>query len=247
MGVTRTWVLTYSPAFYLARRLAALGSCSRLGARGAHRSRFFVTITPGLAAELDLLTQALDLPGADMTQTLTRLAADAQAAVGSYLGMSVMIIANRSQFDLTVLKEGTRPEHVLTSLLMPLSPAPLYGTTVTTSVAVILYAAMPGAFIDLAADLAWITGRAMSDFRLDEHRTLPASHTNPTHLGAISTINQAVGVLIGRGSVPEQAERDLYARAATAGIDPLGAAILTLAALKPPEPEPERPGCDLIC
>lgn len=54
----------------------------------------------------------------------------------------------------------------------------------------------------------------------------------------MSVINQALGVLIGRGSSPIQAERDLYARAASAGIEPLAAATLILAALRPPEPKP---------
>lgn len=38
---------------------------------------------------------------------------------------------------------------------------------------VILYAAKPGAFIDLAADLAWLTGRSLTDFVLDRHLILP--------------------------------------------------------------------------
>jgi hypothetical protein len=194
-----------------------------------------VTIPAGLTAELDLLTQALDLPGTDMAETLNRLVADAQAAVDSYLGLSVMIVANRSEFDLTVLNEGSRPEHIRTSLLVPLSTVAAH--RIPASVALILYAAAPGAFIDLAADLSWITGRPLSEFRLDEHRTLPASYTNPAPLTALSHINQALGVLIGRGAVPEQAERDLYARAATAGIDVSAAATLILAGLTPPEPE----------
>lgn len=199
-----------------------------------------MTISLGLAAELDLLTRALDLPGTDVAETLIRLAADAKTAVDSYLGLSVMITANRSQFDLTVLDEGTQPEHVRTSLLVPLSGIPDV-TTASASVALILYAATPGAFIDLAADLSWITGRTLADFRLDEQRTLISSYTNSSHLGATSDINQVLGVLIGRGSTPEQAERDLHERAAAAGIDLLGAATLILAALTPPDAEPERP------
>jgi hypothetical protein len=197
-----------------------------------------VTIPAGLAAELGLLTQALDLPGTDVAETVTRLAADAQTAVDSYLGLSVMIIANRSQFDLTVLAEGTEPEHIRTSLFVPLTTADAAeASSPPASVALILYAAAPGAFIDLAADLSWITGRTLADFPSDGHRTLPSNYTDPTPLTAMSHINQALGVLIGYGSIPEQAESDLYARAAAAGIDVVGAATLILAALKSPEPE----------
>lgn len=195
-------------------------------------------ITPGLAAELDLLTQALDLPGTDVAETVMRLAADARTAVASYLGLSVAITAIQSQFDLTVLDDRAGPDDIHTSLLVPLSTSPGAGRTGLASVALILYAATPGAFIDLAADLSWITGRTLEEFRLDEHRTLPSSHTEPTSLRAMSAINQALGVLIGHGLSPEQAERDLYARAVSAGIEPYGAAMLILAALMPPKPDP---------
>lgn len=195
-------------------------------------------ITPGLAAELDLLTQALDLPGTDLAETVMRLAADARTAVASYLGLSVAITANRAQFDLTALDERTGADDIRASVLIPLSTAPGAARTGPASVALILYAATPGAFIDLAADLSWITGRTLTEFSLDAHLTLPSGHTEPTPLADTSAINQALGVLIGRGSVPEQAERDLYARAVSAGIEPLGVATLILAALSPPQPEP---------
>ncbi len=172
-----------------------------------------MTVPAGLAAELRLLTQALDLSGADVADTLTRLAADAQCTVASYLGLSVAITANHSKLDFTVLSDGTRPEAIRTSLLIPLTTATASARRSSTSVALILLAAASsGAFTDLSADLSWITGRAPADFRLDEHLALPASYTDPTAIAAMSNINQALGVLIGRGSTPEQAERDLYTR-----------------------------------
>ena len=194
-----------------------------------------MTMPEGLAAELALLTQALDLPGTDVAETVSRLVADAQSAVSSYLGLSVAISANHSDFDLTILKDGTQPKDIRSSLLVPLSTAAAdVGTT--ASVALILYAATPGAFLDLAADLSWITARTLREFPLDAHCTLPDSVISPTPLSAMSSINQALGVLIGRGSTPEQAKRDLHKRAATAGIDLLGAATLILAALSSPNP-----------
>lgn len=197
-------------------------------------------ITAALAAELALLTQALDVPGTDVAESMTRLAAAAQRAVDSYLGLCVAITAKSEQLDLTVLDEGVDAASVRTSLLVPLPPATIDGITTTASVALILYAATPGAFVDLAADLAWLTGREPAEFRLDEHRSPPHSAANPA-LAALSHINQALGVLIGRGSTPEQAQRDLHARAANAGTDILQAAKSILAALKPPKPESDGP------
>ncbi|WP_017935330.1 lysylphosphatidylglycerol synthase transmembrane domain-containing protein [Nocardioides sp. Iso805N] len=198
-------------------------------------------ISPALSAELALLTQALDLPGVDVAETLTRLAADSRTAAGSYLGLSVAITADRTAFAFTVLDDGVRADHIRSSLLVPLTVAPdengaVDATTSPASLTLIFYAATPGAFIDLAADLAWLTGLALSDVRLDEHRTLPPSHTPSKHLRAMATINQALGVLIGQGATPDQAERDLAARAAEAGIDLPAVATLVLAALQPTGP-----------
>lgn len=198
-----------------------------------------MTIPSGLAAELDLLTQALDLPDTDIAQALTLLCTAAQAAVDSYLGLSVVINVDRSGFDLTVLEDGAQREHVRTSLLAPLSPADSDTTTAPAAIALILYAATPGAFRGLAADLSWITGRSWTDYRLDEHLTVPADDSSPAPLAAASAINQALGVLIGRGSTPEQAELDLHARAVAGDIDPAVVAIEILAALRPSLPESE--------
>jgi hypothetical protein len=52
----------------------------------------------------------------------------------------------------------------------------------------------------------------------------------------MSSINQALGVLIGRGATPERAERDLHMRAATAGIELAAAATILLTARTPPNP-----------
>lgn len=195
-------------------------------------------ITPGLAAELKLLTQALDLPGTDIAETVMRLAADAHAAVASYVGLSVAITTKHAAFELTFLDELTEPGDIQTSLLVPLAFAAEAENSERASVALVLYAANPGGFIDLAADLTWSTGQPVEEFALDEHLTLPSNDADLSPLTALSTINQALGVLIGRGSIPEQAERDLDARAASAGIEPMAVATLILASLTSPEPDP---------
>ncbi|MEO9200023.1 MAG: hypothetical protein ABI206_14840 [Antricoccus sp.] len=59
-------------------------------------------ITPGLATELDLLTEALDLSGTDVAETMLRLAADAHTAVASYLGLSVRPVRRHHHHAVTV-------------------------------------------------------------------------------------------------------------------------------------------------
>ncbi len=132
-------------------------------------------IPPDLAAELALLTKAIDLRDADVAETLTRLVATTQNAVESYLGLSVAITIDQTTHGFTVLNDGVQPEQIRSSLLVPLPAKP-------ASVALILYAATPGAFIDLAADLACITGRELDELRLDEHRTFSAGGAAPTQL-----------------------------------------------------------------
>jgi hypothetical protein len=82
---------------------------------------------------------------------------------------------------------------------------------------VILYASVPGAFVDLAADLGWLTGRDHSSHFLDRHLTRPADGTASV-VRVSSAINQAVGVLIGTGRTPEDAHHYLVARAVAGGV-----------------------------
>jgi len=106
------------------------------------------------------------------------------------------------------------------SLLVPdlrLSPslgpgeAPLTADRVT----LVLYAGRAGAFVDLAADLALLTGTDLGDVVLDRHLT-PPPNGGPV-LERESIINQAIGVLIGRGRTPQQAWAHLDTRATLDG------------------------------
>ena len=104
------------------------------------------------------------------------------------------------------------------------------------SVALIFYARTPGTFVDLAADLAWLTGRPPSDFALDQHLSVPAGSDAGTSLRAASVINQAIGVLIGRGYTPRQAHSKLDTQADRAGTDRYTAAQFILDTLTAEDP-----------
>jgi hypothetical protein len=184
-------------------------------------------INAALAAELEILTAALDEPGADIAHSLRELALTAASAIASYLGLSVLV-ASDPPLAFSAMADGVAADDVRTSLHVVL---PGVGDGLT--VAVNLYAGTPGAFVDLAADLAWLTTRPLSDFVLDEHLTVPG----PSHTGlrAGSIINQAIGVLIDRGHTPEQAIWQLDTQADRAGTDRHGAAQLVLATLTAPD------------
>jgi hypothetical protein len=173
-------------------------------------------IGAALAADLDILTAALDAPGADVLHTLHQLGVDAQAAVPTYLGLRVTVDGSDLPFTFTTLEDGAADD-VRTSLRLML---PGVGDRRTSpTVALVLYAGTPGTFVDLTADLAWLTGRPPNDFVLDQHLSGPARPDTGTYLRTASVINQAIGVLIGRGYTPERAHRELDTQADCAGTD----------------------------
>jgi hypothetical protein len=179
-------------------------------------------IGAALAADLGILTAALDEPGADLLHSLHQLGVDAQAAVPTYLGLSVTFDGSDPPFTFTTLEDGTAGD-VRTSLWLTL-PGVGVGVGVgdgraSPSVALILYAGTPGTFVDLTADLAWLTGRPPSDFALDQHLSGPARPDTGTYLRTASVINQAIGVLIGRGYTPERAHRELDTQADSASTE----------------------------
>lgn len=198
-------------------------------------------LTVELSVDLALLTQALDHPETDIVTTLHLLAAEARRAVPSYLGMS-LTTAGEAPFSFNALEEDPRPEDVRNSLLVPLGPGGPYDAAAAGST-LVLYAAQPGALVDLAADLSWLTGIALAKYSLDQHLSTIARTPDEGTVHATSTINQAIGVLIGRGYPPEQAHDKLASQAADVGTDRYTAAIHILRAL-PTEPDapPYRDG-----
>ena len=190
-------------------------------------------IGAALAADLGILTVALDEPGADVLHSLHQLGVDAQAAVPTYLGLSVTVDGSDPPFTFTTVEDGAADD-VRTSLRLTL---PGVGDVrASPSVALILYAGTPGTFVDLTADLAWVTGRPPGDFALDQHLSVPAGSDAGTYLRAASVINQAIGVLIGRGYTPGQAHRELDTHADGAGTDRHTAAQFILDTLTAADP-----------
>jgi hypothetical protein len=190
-------------------------------------------IGAALAADLGILTAVLDEPGADVLHSLHQLGVDAQAAVPTYLGLSITVDSSDPPFTFTILEDGTADD-IRTSLRLTL-PGVGDGRA-SPSVALTLYAGTPGTFVDLTADLAWLTGRPPSDFALDQHLSVPAGSDAGTHLRAASVINQAIGVLIGRGYNPGQAHRELDTQADSAGTDRHTAAQFILDTLTAEDP-----------
>jgi hypothetical protein len=165
-----------------------------------------------------------------LTDSLTALAVDAQTAVSSYLGLRLTLFLDGWPVTLTAFGDidGACP---VTSLRLALSSM---GRGFDPGSRVVLYAKTPGAFVDLAADVAYLqrvrgledAGNA-ADGSGDGHQPAVALDADLppdsvisglSGLGEYKIINQAVGVLIERGHSPEHARAVLRRAAAEDGL-----------------------------
>jgi hypothetical protein len=199
-----------------------------------------VAINAGLTAELAILSQALDDSEDSIARSVLRLAAEISAAVQSYLGLTVTIMPSASQISFTMLQDGGQPAGVRSSVRIALPSADPGEGDVGPAIALTFYAATPGAFVDLAADLAWLNRGNPTQITLDQHLTVAAGVPTATP-SAVSLINQAIGMLIGRGHSPEQARQRLSRPSASGVVDHLDAAVAVLADLGPHR-EPDLSG-----
>ena len=168
------------------------------------RRRTRVEISAAVAADLALLTQTVDEPGIDLEDTLDAFTGDVKRAVASYTGMTMTITLDGHDVSFTVHDDPTvRPA---ASLLIPLAAI----TTGDAASALVLYAATPGAFLDLAADLSFALGIELAALVLDGHLEMQSDPAGVTGLDDHCAINQAIGVLIGRGHTPVSARNELH-------------------------------------
>lgn len=164
-------------------------------------------ITAAMAADLAILTQALDARGVNVADSLRQLAADAAAAIPAYLGLSVIVSDSDPPITFTLVADGPATVDVCASLRMMLS-----GGRNRPPVALILHSGAPGAFVELAADLALLATQSLTDLIFDQDLTV-ADSASANQLQAATDINQAIGVLIGRGYTPQLARQHLDAKA----------------------------------
>jgi hypothetical protein len=76
-------------------------------------------IGAALAADLGILTAALDEPGADVLHSLHQLGVEAQAAVPTYLGLSITVDGSDPPFTFSTLEDGGADD-IRTSLRLTL-------------------------------------------------------------------------------------------------------------------------------
>jgi hypothetical protein len=156
-------------------------------------------VPAALHADLAALSDALE-GGTDLEALLEGLVDHARAAVESFLGMTVTVVAQGQKISFTVRDERDGRE-IVASLRIPLGADA--GSAVGS--ALTLYAAVPGAFVDLAADMSYALSVPLEDLHLDAQLTAADGYAGIEGMATHSAINQAVGVLINDGHTPESA------------------------------------------
>ncbi len=196
-------------------------------------------LTAALASRLADLTAALDDPTVDLESTVRTLGRSARSTVDSFLGVTLTVVVDGYPFTITALDAASEATAIGTSLRVPvpgrggepeLTPVAPAGTGELGSV-VVFYAGAPGAFVDLAADITHAQRLPLDAVVLDADLQSPAPGLG---LDELSTIHQAVGVLIARGHTPEAARVELERRAISGGVDVRTAAVVVVASTEPP-------------
>lgn len=108
-------------------------------------------VSTALIASIREFLSDLDLYEDYLTGPLRTLARNAKLAVRSFLGFQLLISIDGQPIRLSGFEAGLAHERIATSLRLPLSAL----GTADPNDAITFYAATPGAFVDLAADLSY--------------------------------------------------------------------------------------------
>lgn len=170
----------------------------------------------------DLEDLAIDLAESSYSQTTIEMVQrNLKRSVGSALGASVAVPAaeGREGASLNLIGKTVQPGEVASTLSVPLRHfrSGLDGD-------ITFYASAPHAFSRLASDLAEALGLFPS--ALDQRPQRPVEPLHPAVRGLqdLAVINEAVGILVGRGLRLDRARAEMRRRADLAGTGLLAAA-----------------------
>lgn len=180
-------------------------------------------------ADLRSLTDALDQLGIDLEGLLRALLEDIRLAVPSYLGLTITSIIDGYPVTLTALDTDTDTDTISASVMLPLTAL----DSAEVGSTIVFYARNAGAFVDFAADVCYALGIEAAQVVLDDHlsapvdtfrATAPGGHAHLSGLHRVSQHNQAIGILLAEGFLPEHAAAELHRRAQRDGISTSAAA-----------------------
>ena len=196
-----------------------------------------------LLRDLLHLSSSVELDEDELGARMAALVTALRTAVPSYRGMYLTVVEDDEPVGLSAF-DSTEDGAITTSLRLPfaaLAPGFHVGSRV------VFYAASPGAFVDLAADIGHALHAPIifdglrprltespeddgqhGDGLRDGHESIVLDADLPpatlvsrlTGLDDMSTINRAIGMLIDQGHHPDEARATLHRHAVTAGVEP---------------------------
>lgn len=148
---------------------------------------------------------------ADLRRSMSTLVVSVKRAAPSYSGLAITVVIDDQPVTLTSMEPFTDVSAIVTSLRLSLG----WLTSVSSASQITFYAATPGTFVDLAADLNFVIGAV--SLRLDQD--LPARFgSDLTGVNELSAINMAIGILVGHNHTLDSAQRELQRMADAAAI-----------------------------
>ena len=188
------------------------------------------------------LSSSVELDEDGLGARLAALVTALRAAVQSYRGMYLTLVEGDESVGLSAF-DSTEDGAITTSLRLPFAAL---GPGFHVGSRVVFYAASPGAFVDLAADIGHALHAPIifdglrprltespegdgqhGDGHRDEQESIVLDADLPpatlvsrlTGLDDVSTINRAIGMLIDQGHNPDEAHATLHRHAVTAGVE----------------------------
>ena len=170
---------------------------------------------PGvLSTDLSEFLNGLDPAGPEVLQAMSLLRRDLTLAVPSFQALRLAFQLEGVPIALTVA-DGVRP--IVTTMRLPL----WWLSTEQDASSITFYAAVRGAFVDLAADLTHSLGLDANAVILDglapEVMAVTLS-SGLTGLAGFTAVNRAIGMLMAGGFDIDDARAELAARAARTGL-----------------------------
>ncbi|HSU37011.1 MAG TPA: hypothetical protein VLJ88_15230 [Propionibacteriaceae bacterium] len=165
---------------------------------------FTANISLALADDIRELFENLDESSTDACSSLASLRRDFKLIVRSSLGFTLRLGGNQP-VTLTSIDHFVSSSDIATSLWFPLSwmGPDQFGSSI------VFYAGVPGALVDLSADLAFALSLPLDCLRLDQDLSPDLLESGIVGLEEASTISRAIGALIGRGHTSETAQAEL--------------------------------------
>jgi hypothetical protein len=166
------------------------------------------TISHALADDIRELFENLEESSADACSSLASLRRDLKLIIRSSLGFTLRLDGSQP-VTLTSVDYFVSASDIATSLRFPLSwmgPEELASS-------IVFYAGVPGALVDLAADLTYELSLPPDSLRLDEDLTPELLESGLVGMVEASTVNHAIGALMGRGHTCETAQAELRRQA----------------------------------